>query len=264
LLTAAAGFGAGGLLTSVAGASLFVESERPAIHLLGSGASISVLIRSGGSRIVVLAGTDAADFGNALSRASLPLLNRIDVVLVANPDAAPRFVQRCLDQCGNPPALVLGPSRRLLDAGIPVNREVTLPLRVDLPGSVELTLPLTSLRDLESGATWSGLLSVGTFSVLMSHGTGEAILENAPSASSAWIRLDAMASVEELREIRPGALAVPASSLSGSQLRAELSKLDYPASGVRVHAGDAVRLQVEDLLTAATRDAQSPIAAANP
>ncbi|MDQ3695237.1 MAG: hypothetical protein M3464_16640 [Chloroflexota bacterium] len=60
------------------------ELRSPRVTLLGSGANaLSVLVTTGGARLLIATGDQPIAFGNALERARHPIARRLDIVLIA-------------------------------------------------------------------------------------------------------------------------------------------------------------------------------------
>ena len=245
-LTAAGGFGLGFSLSSLAGAAMLVRDRDPSLTVLGSGDNLSALVSAGGARVLILQGTNATEFGNAYSRSRPPLLDRADLLVVADPEANIGFVTRVADQIGSPLIAVLGSGESLMNAGVQVRYEFTLPHRLALPAGMALTLPSKVGPADAAPGEWVATVTCQAMTVLISCGPGEDI-EGLPRNPAVWIRLDGSIGPEALSRIYPSAVIIPASAMSGPELRADLATLPAGAvPGFRVHSGDAARLRFAD------------------
>lgn len=241
------GFGIGLTGTSAIGASWLRDDRQPALTILGCGRGLSVLLTSGGARMLQLAGTDSTDFGNALSNARFPLLDRIDVLLVPGEEPNISLVKSALRQVDSRNVYSIGTSRHLLDAGIAVDREMLVPYKLTLPSGTVMTVsgfsdPAASNASLSS---WYLLVRWGNHQVLIDSGGDIDRLPHEARNASAWIRTSGAFSAEDIKQVEPSAILVAAETIEGFRMR-ELIQQESgrPVYGYRVHGGDIARLQL--------------------
>jgi len=245
VLVGAGGFALGLFATSAAGASWLISDRRPSLTVLGCGSALSVLLTSGGARILLLSGSDQADFGNALSRARYPMLDRVDMMVVAGPKAGIAFVESARQRVEARNLYSLGSADHLLESGIRVDRGLSLPHRFALPGGAALTLPATVIKAAPEPGGWAATVEWKSHRIVIDSGLNLDAYGGLPLQPSVWIRVDGGLSGEAAAAMQPSAIIVPAAAISGPDMRALLSEDGAPnAYGYRVHAGDIAKVHL--------------------
>ncbi|CAN5775026.1 hypothetical protein BH23CHL5_BH23CHL5_06250 [soil metagenome] len=241
---ASAGLGlvaAGGL-----GAAFLLEERDPTVHILGSGNGLSLLVTNRGTRAIVLLGSNASEFGNALNRVRSPFQDRVDLLLLTGPSIGLAFAQRAVDIVQPRAIYSIGNPLRLLDAGIPVNRTLILPHRFSISDDASIVVPELPVSDsIESQSLyWSGRIEHDGKTVMFdSAGPSEARSAGVDPVST-WIRLRGRIEPAELSELRPQAFVIDADAQSGPELRQMLKNdVGYPVSAFRVHDGESARIR---------------------
>ncbi|MGD9711492.1 MAG: hypothetical protein AB7V46_05420, partial [Thermomicrobiales bacterium] len=215
------------------------------LAMLGSGSTMSVLIGAGGARLLLLDGTDPADFGNALKKESVPLLNRVDIVIVSNQEAGSTFVHTALDQVEYERLSVIGDSTGLLDAGVAVREQIRHSLEIRMPDQVSVMIQRgTDSGDDQPG--WYATLSNGSIRILLTAGQPTTSMSSLTGPIAAWIQIDdRMPDPEVLRSLVPRAIYVPAATVSGREFAQRVpSEGGWDPLRFRVHAGDAIKLNL--------------------
>lgn len=108
----------------------------PEVEILGSGATLSVLISSDHARVLIANGDDGSAFANALARSRGLLHRRIDVLVIAGDAEALPGAQRAVRDAGAREVwLLAGPlEQHAADLGIDASRVIYDPTRIKLPG----------------------------------------------------------------------------------------------------------------------------------
>ena len=201
-LMAAGSFGAGLIASTALGASWMREERQPTLTVLGCRNGLSALLTAGGARLLLLGGTDDADFGNALADARNPLLSRIDLVIVQGQTTPPPLVRSALRAVDARRVYTIGSARELLDAGIHVDRELTVPYQLDLPVETGVMIaPATGTPD-SSHSFWSIRLQWRTHQVLIDSGGDVEALPSDILHPTAWIRAAGAFTAEDILDDR--------------------------------------------------------------
>jgi len=246
-LTAIGGFGLGLIGTTAIGASWLRDDRQPSLTILGCGRGLSVLLTSGGARMLQLAGSDYTDFGNALASARYPGLDRIDLLLVPGQGPNRSLLASAVRQVGARNIYTIGSSRELLDAGISVDRELLAPHRFALPGDTDVTISVAGGSDSPNSSefSWSILIQWRTHHLLVDSGGDIESLPAAARQASAWIRTSGFVSREDIQQMAPAAVIVAAEANPGPQMRELLqNKQGQLVHGFRIHGGDTARLEL--------------------
>jgi hypothetical protein len=241
-LIAAGGFSAGLIGSTAVGESWLRNDGRRSLTILGSGRGLSVLLTSAGARMLLLGGSDYTDFGNALSSARFPLLDRIDMVLITGEKPNIRLVEHALRQTEPRNVYSIGGAADLLDAGVAVDRALTVPHRFTLPGDSEVTL---DVDERESGSPWSMLVRWRTHQLLIDSGGSVDHLPPVARRVSAWVRVSGSFSAEDILHVQPAATFVDADAMEGWQVRDVVRQSGHLVYGYRVHGGDIAQLQLD-------------------
>ena len=241
-LIAAGGFSAGLLGSSAIGESWLREDGRRSLTILGSGRGLSVLLTSAGARMLLLGGSDYTDFGNALSSARFPLLDRIDIVLISGKKLNIPLVEHALRQTEPRNVYSIGGATALLDAGVAVDRALTVPHRFTLPGDSDVMLAVDA-EEQESAPAWSMLVGWRSHQLLIDSG-GSVDLPPVAHRVSAWIRVSGSIGTEDIQRIQPAAIFVDADAMEGWEVRDVARQSGQPVYGFRVHGGDVTQLQL--------------------
>jgi hypothetical protein len=242
--SASAGLGlaaAGGL-----GAAFLLEERNPTVHVLGSGNGLSIFVSNRGTRAIVLVGSDAAEFGNALNRVRSPFQDRVDLLFLAGPSIGLAFAQRAISIVQPRAIYSIGNPLRLLDAGIPVDRTLVLPHRFSLSDDASIVVPEQPLSDSSDAQSlyWSGRIEHDRGTVIFDSSAPTEPRANGDDPVSAWIRMHKRMEPAELSELQPQAFVIDADAQTGPELRQMLSNhVRYPVAAFRVHDGEAARLR---------------------
>jgi hypothetical protein len=242
-MIALGGFGIGLIGTSAIGASWLRNDGRPSLTVLGCGRSLSVLLASGGARLLLLSGTDVTDFGNALSSARYPILDRIDLLLVPGQSPDTQLVNQALRETDARNVYTIGPALELLDAGIPVDCALTATHSISLPGKTEITVVVESRSD-GADLDWSMLVRWRTHRLLVDPGGSIDGLRAGTRGASTWIRTSGAFNSDEIQEIAPSSIIVAATAMDGPEMREVLRQSGRRVFGYRVHGGDNARLEL--------------------
>ncbi|MEZ4500935.1 MAG: hypothetical protein R2839_12885 [Thermomicrobiales bacterium] len=231
----------GGMLLGSGVAIVLLRAERDSgLTVLGSGRSLSALVNSERARIAILHGSDAADFGNALRRASIPLFPRTDIAIIPDPSGTETtFLRAALSQLGESLVVCSGDATPLLDAGISVDQSFVDPTRLSLPG--EISLEVTSGTD-----AWSCQVSAADRTVRIQLGSSSSDIAVAGASESvqAWVQLDGkLPAPDVLTRSHPATVYIPAAAMSAATFRDTLQiTAEWSPILRRVHAGEAERI----------------------
>lgn len=223
-------------------ASLIREDRKRAIELLGSGQSFSVLIRSDRAAVAFIHGSNPDDFGNALRRSRVPLLNRTDAVIVPAPESTGvNFVRSALSLLASSKVFTVGSATPLLDAGIRVEEELRGESIIELPGGVRIVsaAPSTSWTALVESGTERYAIGLGLFEP--DDGTAERF-----AGLAGWIQMDGETlSQETIEQTMPASIYVPAASMSGNEAWTHYDAMGSRAPHiVRVHTREVTRISL--------------------
>lgn len=195
---------------------------------------------------MVILGSNAAEFGNALNRIRSPFQDRVDLLLLAGPSIGLTFAQRAIDIVQPRAIYSIGNSLRLLDAGIPVSESLVLPHRFSLSGDTSIVVPEWPVSDSSDSQSlyWSGRIEHDRATVIFDSSTPTEARSTGENPVSAWIRLRDRIEPEELSELQPQAFVIDADAQSGPDVRQMLSNhVKYPVAAFRVHDGEAARIR---------------------
>jgi hypothetical protein len=249
LLHAAIGAGAGFAGASLVGATWQQNDGQRSITALGAGQAFSVLIRSRGARVLLLEGSNAAAFGNAFSRARYPLFDRIDLVLVPSAPRSMSVVRNALRQMDPRRVCSLGDGTALLDAGTRVHDTIQDSRLIDLPGSTSLLVEISKETpgNPDSSDRWSVSVLWSGRHILVDDGERTERIPSTLHFPDAWLRLSRPIDHADLETVRPGAILVPAGTMTIDSLRQLATNAGNGRFYVyRVHSEETLRIELTD------------------
>ena len=130
--------------TTIVAASWARDLATPRVTLLGAERGISALITASSARVLILNGTDAAEFGNAVEKAKHPGLDRLDVMIVSGNAAAADIAPRMIELLRPRLVLAVGSAASLETASIVPDRIIDHTTEIELPDGVLLTVELVA------------------------------------------------------------------------------------------------------------------------
>jgi hypothetical protein len=125
---------------SIAGLADRRADKRPSIALLGSGDRPSVLISSGGARILVAQGDDSASFGNAFRQTGRFGDRSVDVLILIGDSGESTFLSRVVDAVNARHVELVGSPNLLGLLDLPTDTSVVSSRRYRIGDDVAITL----------------------------------------------------------------------------------------------------------------------------
>jgi hypothetical protein len=218
----------------------------PAVHALGAGDDLSILVTAGPARLLIATGTDTTAFGNALASALPFLLRRIDVVLLAGAGRSAAVASHAMRSVHGRAFAIVDPNYNAFEGKSPSERRteaIIEPRSYELPLGVSVTVE-SAVDDEQSG--WRAtIVHELTRVVVVPDGRLAKIFSWYDPISALIVTGDRPA--EAVVAARTPAVVVNAESVSVDALREEMASIaPRPLWMLQVFAGESKAIEFVD------------------
>lgn len=218
----------------------------PRVTLLGTERGISLLITTGSTRVLVLAGSNPTELGNAIAKARHPGLDRIDLMIVSGNPAATELAQRSIQLLHPRMILAVGSDASLRSSGIVPGKLIDHTTEIDLPNGVVLTIEVWSSEGGDGDdVTWSVMIERGGAAVYWVADREALLQEELPDSANITI-MGRGSPAKDTPFPRSRVIVAAGESISGPDLRATaLDALGPETETARIYAGEITRIELD-------------------